>query len=280
MKNVIIQESAMLSNPLIEKPGLDVISFVAVLQEAGKPNRNHRIYPKDVLEEGLESDYIKERLATNTFYGEAGHPLDQSLARQMTVDQHNIAFLIKEVWWEGNLLKARCETANTIVGQTMKNLIEQGSRVAFSLRAQGNVHKDPMTGLTMVDKPIQIISYDWVINPSHEQSWISKLCESVKTNFVSSKAPAMVLCEAEKIFNEGKLIEISDIDLKSEVKDYASCYNKKLKNLDEVYVYDKEDKLNISEDGKFGILENNGKYKKVMLEDYITKDIRNKIKNL
>jgi len=42
------------------------------LQDADIVNRNKRIYPKDVLVEGLNSEYIKERLATKTFFGEAG----------------------------------------------------------------------------------------------------------------------------------------------------------------------------------------------------------------
>jgi hypothetical protein len=42
----------------------------------------------------------------------------------------------------------------------MKGLIEQGSRVAFSLRAQGNVHRDAQLNATIVESPIQIATYD------------------------------------------------------------------------------------------------------------------------
>ena len=40
----------------------------------------------------------------------------------MTIDLRNVAFIIKEIWWEGDLLKGRCETANTAVGRDMKGL--------------------------------------------------------------------------------------------------------------------------------------------------------------
>jgi len=43
------------------------------LQDADVSNRNKRMYPKSVLEHGLESEYVRERLATKTWYGEAGN---------------------------------------------------------------------------------------------------------------------------------------------------------------------------------------------------------------
>lgn len=44
----------------------------ATLQDGDVLNRNKRIYPTEVLKNGLNSAYVKERLRTKSWYGEAG----------------------------------------------------------------------------------------------------------------------------------------------------------------------------------------------------------------
>lgn len=76
IKGYIICESA--SEPeipvVVNESGTDNkrVIIKATLQDSDVMNRNKRIYPKDVLVEGLNSEYIQERLATRTWFGEAG----------------------------------------------------------------------------------------------------------------------------------------------------------------------------------------------------------------
>lgn len=77
----IIYESAQFGDVNIQKKNNDVLEAIVILQEANKPNRNGRVYPKAVLEKALNAPNIQERLATKTWYGEAGHPLDTSVQR-------------------------------------------------------------------------------------------------------------------------------------------------------------------------------------------------------
>lgn len=172
MKHCIIHESAQFGEVSIQKKTPNSVEFICVLQSADEPNRNGRVYPKAVLEKALNAPNVRERLSTKTWFGEAGHPLDSSVQRQMTIDLRNVAFIITEIWWEGNLLKGRCETADTAVGHDMKGLIEQGCKVAFSLRAQGNVHTNPVNGLVEVEDGLQILGYDWVQVPSHMEAFL------------------------------------------------------------------------------------------------------------
>jgi hypothetical protein len=277
MINYIINESAYSASPTISKVDKDSVEFVAVMQEADRPNRNGRIYYKKVLEEALNSPFVRERLATKSFYVEAGHPSDTSVQRQMTIDQRNIAAIVKEFWWEGNLLKARLETARTAVGRDMKGLIEQGSRVAFSLRAQGNVHRDEQLGATVVESPIQIASYDWVVNPSHDKAFLESICEATMGCLFNRGTNEMALVEAVKLFEEGSLIALTEA-VSVKTIDYAQHYGKKVKTINETYFYDPKD--NVRVDGKFAILENAGVQKKVILEDFILKELRHRIANL
>jgi hypothetical protein len=278
-KNFLIQESAISAEPVIQKSNKDTVEFIAIMQEADKPNRNGRIYYKTVLEQALESPYVKERLRTNSFYCEAGHPTDTSVQRQMTIDQRNIAAIVKEFWWEGNLLKARVETANTSVGRDMKGLIEQGSRVAFSLRAQGNVHHDARLNATIVESPIQIATYDWVVNPSHDRAFLETICEDTKCSMFGSKSNinSLALAESVSLFESGRMIPLNEVS-KQEVLDLAKHYSKKIKSLSEAYVHSPKD--NVVIDGKFAILTNDNVTKKVVLEDFLLKDIRHRVLKL
>jgi hypothetical protein len=278
MKNFLIQESAMSIMPQISKRNENTVEFIAVLQEANRPNRNGRIYRKEVLEQALAAPYVQERLRTNSFFSECGHPMDTSVQRQMTIDQRNIACLIKEFWWEGDLLKAKVETANTAIGRDMKGLIEQGSRVAFSLRAQGNVHHDPMLNATVVEAPIQIATYDWVVNPSHDKAFLESICEATSVGFFGSKqTTSLMLSESVNLFENGSLISLTEV-AQPVVKDYAKNFGLKFKPLSETYIYQEGDVL--TESGKVATVVNDNVTKKVVLEDFLLKDLRHRIARL
>jgi len=287
MKNFIIQEAAYVSEPTkVHKTPLGTIRFIACLQEANAGNRNKRMYPKNVLEDGIHSTYIQERLRTKTLYGEAGHPLDPSLARQTMLKQDNLAVIIEKLWWEGNLLMALCETANTRIGKDMAGLIEQGSQVAFSLRAQGGVIKDPVTGLSVVKPGIQIITWDWVVNPSHDKAFMREICDDTNIAMFGDSAPVnedeKKMQKYEMLFESGQMFEVED-DVKLEPinEDYTVGYNKRLREFNEIYFYDSNDQF-IQEsinNGKVD-LQNKNVTKKVILEDYLLQDLRANICSL
>jgi hypothetical protein len=279
MNNFLIQESAFSNTPVISKKNENTVEFIAVLQEADRPNRNGRIYYKSVLEQALQSPYIQERIRTKSFYLECGHPSDTSVQRQMTIDQRNIAAILKEFWWEGNLLKGRIETANTTVGRDMKGLIEQGSRVAFSLRAQGNVHFDQSINATIVEAPIQIATYDWVVNPSHDKAFLETICEDTRCSLfgVKESSNRLVLAESINLFENGNLISLTEVT-QPVVLDYAKSFWKKVKPLSEAYIHAEGDKLVVAD--KIATVVNENVTKKVVLEDFLLKDIRHRIARL
>jgi hypothetical protein len=165
----------------------------------------------------------------------------------------------------------------------MKGLVEQGSRVAFSLRAQGNVHPDPIIGATIVESPIQICTYDWVVNPSHDKAFLEKICEDTYASMIKPEKYAtktLALCESARIFDEGQVLDVTPTERK--VVDYAASFSKKIKPLNEMYIYDENDVPTLSEDNRFFYLNNSesNETKKVMLEDYILKDIRSKLREI
>lgn len=283
MGKYIIYEAANFSDVHVEQKNPDSIRFICTLQSAGVPNRNGRIYPKSVLEKALSMPNIQERLRTKTWFGEAGHPLDSSVQRQMTVDLRNVAFIIEEIWWEGNLLKGKCETANTACGHDMKGLIEQGCKVAFSLRAQGNVHTNPTNGLIEVEDGLQILCFDWVGVPSHAEAYMDNICEATAVAMYKmgkNKLTQEVLCEAENLFMNGDMYDPEE-EVQMETVDYTKKYNPQFKYINEMYIPEKNDEvLSITENEV--LIKNDEKkiQKKVLTEDYLVKDIRNRISEL
>lgn len=286
MKNYILNEAAFTTPVSISAKKTDSVEFIATMQESDAPNRNGRVYPKKVLEQALQSPYVQERLRTNSFIGEANHPLDTSVQRQMSVDLRNAAFIVKEFWWEGNLVKARCETANTSVGRDMKGLIEQGVQVAFSLRAQGNVHTNPVTGLVEVEAPLQICTYDWVLCPSHSKAFMEKICEATSMAMFGvqrNKLESFILTESENAFMTGNMYDPSEAVIVEEI-DYTKSYTTQLKKIEDMYIPLDEDVVTslgtdvtiINSKDDLG----NAVVKSVLTEDYLVKDFRNRLLNL
>jgi len=132
VKGYIISEAEYSATPKVlnDASGKPTV-FETILQEGDIKNRNTRIYPTSVIQNGLNSEYVQERLATHSWVGEAGHPLAPTVERQLYIDQSNISHIITKTWFEGNLLYGVVETALTERGRDMQGLIRQGMTAEF-----------------------------------------------------------------------------------------------------------------------------------------------------
>ena len=266
-KGYLITEAASTGiTPRIVHDSEVTTKFVAEIQEAEAPNRNGRIYSKEALDSAIRHYSIQEKLKNKALVCEAGHPLSDDPRRQMYIDQTNISHIITDIWWEGNKLMAKIETANTRVGRDMQGLIRQGSKVAFSMRGMSdNVKKDGQ--YTRVGSPLMITCWDWVILPSHPNSYMVQ--EGVEQK-VSSSIQA-----DEKVLTEGVLTPYNSGDLlkfvtesSQNVQDVVDAFGFKF-NLDNV---------SYGEDQMLSIKENNETLKifleenlKSELDDYYSK---------
>ena len=70
IKAYLINESNTTSQPEVVQDNNKSVRFIAELQEADRQNRNGRVYRKDVIQSGLDSPVIQEKLERRTFYGE------------------------------------------------------------------------------------------------------------------------------------------------------------------------------------------------------------------
>lgn len=153
------------------------IIIEANLQDADTVNRNKNIYEKAALDNGIQSDYVQERLRTWSWWGEYGHPLNPDVKRQLYLDEARKSHRVNKIRWNGNVLVGEVESALTTVGNDFKGEIQQGCQVAFSLRAIGPIVQKRKDGISIVKAPLLMFAYDKVTHPSHKVAYMSKVLQ-------------------------------------------------------------------------------------------------------
>jgi hypothetical protein len=172
----ILTEAGVESKPEIIQSTKQYVRMNCILQEGDVENRNRRIYPTKILQEAIKAPYIVERLKTKSLLGECGHPLDQSIERQMTIDMSRASHIITDLKFDRNLMKGVVETANTRIGRDMKGLVEQGCKVAFSFRGMAPIKTE--SGKQVISNPMKALTWDWVLHPSHVPAYMENVIES------------------------------------------------------------------------------------------------------
>lgn len=150
-----------------------------IMQDLDVVNRNQRIYLPEDIDPDLNSARIQnELIPTGNMKGEANHPLDKSLARQQVVDLERTAVVYHKLWREGNIIKGQFCGTNNNFGDYFNRDLAAGYKPSFSLRALGSIENQ---GGKAYVKNIRIITYDWVILPSHQVAYTQKLIDRPTT---------------------------------------------------------------------------------------------------
>jgi Prohead core protein serine protease len=277
LKGYLISESAVTTaNPQIVENNGVTTSILTNLQDGDTPNRNKRIYGTKTLQQAVNAPYVQERLKTNSFYGEAGHPLKADMERQLYIDQTRISHLIKKVWFEGNTMKGIVESANTNVGKDFKGLIDQGSSVAFSMRGVGPISEKKGDFLE-IKPPLSIFTYDWVIHPSHSIAYMEKVLHESTLDMLlgkdqyslSEKTDTQIISESASIFENGILIPVQQETLIDMVK----TGSRNFKQICEQFEFGMGSQVIVNEDKRTVDVRNGSETVRVFLEDYITLEI-------
>lgn len=264
----MISESVTPSKHIIlNSSKCDTAIVEAELQDADEFNRNKRNYGYDVLNDGLNKPNIKELIARKSWVGEAGHPMGATLQRQMSIDHERISHRILKWWWEGHKVKGLIETMPYGYGIQMRNFIRSELETAYSLRAVGPVKRT--TKGDIVQKPLSIMTYDWVFIPSHRQSYQSKIITGTGANQTDNQGQ----------LTEGYCIEI----FRQDATDYIKNESKNFKLISEFVDMSQGDVM-LSEDNKNLIYTtSDGKTTNKMhmkIEDYILRDINGYMNNI
>lgn len=191
MKSLLI-ETQLFEGKLKEDDGGRVL-VKGVLQRAGAPNQNERVYPKSILEREAKKylQFIKERRAL----GELDHP-DSTV-----INLKNVSHNIREIWWEGDDLCGTVEILATPSGNILKELLKAGILLGISSRGMGSTR--PLGGNKVeVQEDFELIGWDFVSNPSTHGAFMTPLKESVNKKQIQENVVCSDYCKAQDLMRE------------------------------------------------------------------------------
>lgn len=210
-----------------DKGGLFYVKFNTYLQEFDRQNRNRRTYAKLPMLDSLNAPHVQELMSKRTWFGEAGHPMEEDVKRILTIDPKLTSHRINSFYAEGNMLKGEVETLDDGgYGTRMTKNILQGMEPAFSLRALAALTKRA-DGSSLVQSKSHIVTYDWVILPSHDKAYrdqtkpIQKVVQDIQNdgNTVTESATIPVMESQLKNFIA---LESANVKLISNVCEVSS----------------------------------------------------------
>jgi len=225
-KGILIEYDAGYINPktegnkyIMESKGyLDhskPFEFYAVLQKYDTPNRNGRVYPKEILMR--EAENYKKMIEKGTSLSELNHP-ESSL-----IDLDRVSHIITEIWWDGKMLMGKLKLLTSpgfhergIVstkGDMAANYLRQGVTLGISSRGVGSLKKVGETN--EVQKDFELICFDLVSSPSTPGAYLF-LNPNDKSKFEEN------LDEEKRMYSERNSEEVGgkSLDLMKKLSDY------------------------------------------------------------
>jgi hypothetical protein len=128
--------------------------------QSTKPNRNNRVYPREVWEYMFneDKDYL-DRLSRGRLLGGLGHPKDGIF------DPMNSCLVLREQFLDGDDVQVRLECVlDTPGGQVIKALADVGVELGVSSRGGGDAEE--RNGYLYVLPGFYLEGYDAVVDPS------------------------------------------------------------------------------------------------------------------
>lgn len=268
----LITEDAQTATPTHIKErkinDLTFVEFDTKLQSFQRQNRNKRIYLTSYMLPSLDAPHLKEMESKKSWMGEAGHPMSEDPKRIMTIDPKLISHKIEKHWIEGDCVYGHISTLTSQYGKDMTALILQGMEPAFSLRAMCPMKDDNKSRGKIQSGKAFIITYDWVFYPSHDDAY-----RDTRTG--------IKLVQTSTAHN-GNVMESSGQEIlvqESAVLDYIRDYSKSIRVLSEMWEVCTEN-MEVTKDGNWAILKNDGDRIYVSIEDQLKKNMQNFLRHL
>jgi hypothetical protein len=237
----------------IDKKGMDRVHIETGLIDADWLNRNRRIYEQKTLFPALNDDRLTELINTKGLYGEVAHPDDPSLARQAKVIQDRASHAIVKTWTQGKQVMGIVRASYMPVGTAFHNEIVYGGLIpAFSMRALGGLEQ---TSKGACVRDLKIITWDWVVFPSHKTAYMTKILGGTPSESKSLKESCELILLQEAAVKEFITSESKEVKLITNLLEYAFPIQ------------------TVSKDGKYMTIANDDEKIVIRLEDYVTKQI-------
>ena len=173
-----------------------------ILQEADEINRNRRYYPVEEITAAIMNPRQQELVSTGNFKGEAGHPLDKSLARQQKIDPQCEQIWYTKLWMDGPYVMGHFRGTNNDLGRSLNDDLKDGQKPSVSLRALGSLLNE--NGRATV-RNMQIVTYDRVYFPSHSKAYMTKLVTTESAG--SDGIKKYIIDEGSNMFSKQKEVD-------------------------------------------------------------------------
>lgn len=139
----------------------------------GEANRNHRVYPKEIMEREVNR-YVKECIVPKRAFGELNHP------QGPTINLDRVSHLIEKLEMRNDgTVWGKAKILDTPMGNIVRGLLEGGASLGVSTRGLGSL-KPLSDGLMEVQDDFKLVTAaDIVADPSAHKAYVQGIMENV-----------------------------------------------------------------------------------------------------
>lgn len=208
--NIILEGASTVEDAqIVTTNALNRVVATGTLQDMDVENRNRRIYSKKDLAPEINGARMTELIKAKQFMGHAGHPLSNDLVVQQTIDPKLCCVKFNKVWIDGNLVKGEFQGTNNDLGDFFDKELRDECKPAFSLRALGSIEN--IGGKAYV-KNIKIITWDYVVYPSHRVAYTDQIVSESASLLDQPKAMYEMTVAKD---DPGRIISLTQSDAKT-----------------------------------------------------------------
>lgn len=171
-----------------------------------KPNRNNRLYTKDVLSREVDR-YTDEYIKTNRALGELGHP------DTPTLNLERVSHKIISLEDTGENYVGKAMILDTPYGQIVKNFIDSGVSLGVSSRGMGSL-QPTKEGYNLVQDDFRLATAaDIVADPSAPGAFVNGIMENKEWLFVEGRFVEVDIDNAKKQIRKASARQIEEVAL-------------------------------------------------------------------
>ena len=180
-----------------------------IFMQANKPNRNGRMYPREILESAVNK-YVTEQVSKGRAVGELNHP------EGPTINLDKVSHKITELSWDGNNVVGKATILDTPMGLIVQGLLDGEVQVGVSSRGMGSLANKG--GVNVVNNDFMLNAVDIVQDPSAPEAFVNGVMEGVEWIFANGIFKQQ---EIEQFETEVKKAPNADMQMKA-FKDFLS----------------------------------------------------------
>ena len=188
-----------------EKDGSRNFVIEGIFMQAEKPNRNNRVYPRDVMETAINR-YVTEQVSRGRAVGELNHP------EGPTINLDKVSHRITELKWDGNNVMGKALVLNTPMGQIVKGLLEGGVQLGVSSRGMGTLVQK--NGVSVVGNDFLLATVDIVQDPSAPEAFVNGIMEGVEWIWENGILKAQEIEKYETEIKKASSSQLAETQLK------------------------------------------------------------------